>query len=193
MELIQRKKAIFQAIHNAVGLTFKVFSFKDETEENNIEIYIGEDRPDLSLATYSTIGLSEYPIGVIDSNSGRQIRVEFIGMCDRKFEEFPNILASCAFNIIKDKDSCFPGMVYQNMIEEYYDGIEMRHIYFTSPSYWEYLDGFDLDGNYVTWLFAIPISDNELDYLEKYGADEFENLLEDNKTEVFDLYRKSVI
>ena len=114
-------------------------------------------------------------------------------MCDSEFEEFPNILASCAFNIIKDKYSCSPGTVYPNMIDEYYDGLEMRHIYFIAPYYWEELDGFELDENYVTWLLAIPISDNELAYLEQYGDDAFESLLEEKEAEIFDLYRRSVI
>ena len=189
MELTQRKKAIFQAIHDAVGLTPKVFSFGDEVEKNHIDIYIGTDRPDIGLSTYSTIGLSEYPIGLVDSSTGRQIRVEFIGMCDSTFADFPNVLASCAFNIINDQYSCSPGMVYLNVINQYYNNSEMRHIYFTDPSYWDDLYGFDLDGNYVTWLFAIPISDKELDYLEKHGDDEFEKLFEENNTEVFNLYR----
>ena len=40
---------------------------------------------------------------------------------------------------------------------------------------------------------AIPISDNELDYLNENGVDAFEDLLESNDTEVYDLYRRSII
>ena len=50
-----------------------------------------------------------------------------------------------------------------------------------------------VDDNIVKWLMAIPISDNELEYLNNNGVDAFENLLEQNDTEVFDIYRKSII
>ncbi len=170
MENMQNKKEIFKIIHEAVKLTPKVISYFDETESHKIDIYIGENRPDVGLTTYSTIGLSEYPIEIVD-RQGREIRVEFIGMCTSEFTSFPNILASCAFNIIKDHYSYTPGMVNMNVIDDYYKNLEMRHIYYTIPSYWEDLQGHLIDGHIVNWLFAIPISDNELDYLNENGVD----------------------
>lgn len=192
MENMQNKKEIFKIIHEAVRLTPKVISYSDETESHKIDIYIGENRPDVGLTTYSTIGLSEYPIEIVD-RQGREIRVDFIGMCTSEFTSFPNILASCAFNIIKDHYSYTPGMVNMNVIDDYYKNLEMRHIYYTIPSYWEDLQGHLIDGHIVNWLFAIPISDNELDYLNENGVDAFEDLLESNDTEVYDLYRRSII
>ena len=192
MENMQNKKAIFKIIHETVKLTPKVVSYSDETTKYKVDIYIGENRPDIGLSTYSTIGLSEDPIAMTD-NQGRDIRVEFIGMCGSDFTKFPNILASCAFNIIKDHYSCAPGMVNLNVIDEYYDGLEMRHIYYTIPSYWENLQGHIIDDHIVNWLFAIPISDNELNYLNENGIEAFEDLLENSDTEVYDIYRKSII
>ena len=90
MENMQNKKEIFKIIHEAVKLTPKVISYSDETESHKIDIYIGENRPDVGLTTYSTIGLSEYPIEIVD-RQGREIRVEFIGMCTSEFTSFPNI------------------------------------------------------------------------------------------------------
>ncbi|MCR5738166.1 MAG: suppressor of fused domain protein [Eubacterium sp.] len=185
-------KKIFQIIHNEIKSTPKVISFADDSNEFKIDIYIGENKSDVGLSTYSTLGLSKYPIGVIDSE-GKEIRVEFIGVCDSDFKEFPNIIASCAFDIIKNNYSCRPGMININAVEQYYDGLEMRHIYYTAPSYWENLQGIELDGHIVNWLFAIPISDSELEYLEKYGDQAFEELLEEKNTEVFDIYRDSVV
>ena len=56
MENMQNKKEIFKIIHEAVKLTPKVISYSDETESHKIDIYIGENRPDVGLTTYSTIG-----------------------------------------------------------------------------------------------------------------------------------------
>ena len=116
----------------------------------------------------------------------KRIGVEFI-------MEIHSQIYFCAFNIIKDHYSYTPGMVNMNVIDDYYKILEMRHIYYTIPSYWEDLQGHLIDGHIVNWLFAIPISDNELDYLNENGVDAFEDLLESNDTEVYDLYRRSII
>ena len=192
MDNMKNKKEIFKLIHNEVKLAPKVVSFRDETNQYSVDMYIGENRPDIGLSTYSTIGLSEHTIDLFD-RTGREIRVEFIGMCGSDFAEFPNIIASCAFNIIKDRYSCMPGMVNINAIDDYYDGLEMRHIYYTYPSYWENLQGVIIGGHIVNWLFTVPISDNELKYLEKNGMDKFEKLLEENNTEVYDIFRRSIL
>ena len=97
-----------------------MLAFADDTNENSIDIYIGEDRPDIGLNTYSTIGLSKFPVDLVCSD-GREIRVEYIGMCNSDFSEFPNIVASCAFNIIKDNYICKPGMVAIDAIADYCD------------------------------------------------------------------------
>ena len=54
---MQQKKYIFQILHKEIKLAPKVLAFADDTNENSIDIYIGEDRPDIGLNTYSTIGL----------------------------------------------------------------------------------------------------------------------------------------
>ena len=69
----------------------------------------------------------------------------------------------------------------------------MKHIYYTTPSFHEELHEQQLDGRLIKWLLAIPISDNELEYLKEHGAEAFETLLEDNDTPFFDLSRPSVI
>lgn len=186
------KKHIFNILHNEIKLTPKVISYADETSEYSIDIYIGENRPDIGLSTYSTIGLSNYPINVI-AKDGREIRIEYIGMCKSSFNEFPNIVASCAFNIIKDNYSCMPGMVAINAISSYCNELEMKHIYYTTPIYWDNLQGVVLNDNIVNWLLMVPISDEELDYLNKNGEEEFEKIFEKEEVDVFDIYRKSIV
>lgn len=186
------KKKIFEIIHNEIKLTPKVLSFSDESNENKIDIYIGENRPDMGLNTYSTIGLSQYSIDLI-CGDGREIRVEYIGMCNSDFSYYANIIASCALNIIKDNYSCKPGMVAIDAISNYCNDLAMKHIYYTVPIYWGNLQGIEIDNTVINWLFMIPISDEELEYLDKYGDEKFEELLELNEVDVFDIYRKSTI
>lgn len=192
MNDMQTKKQIFQCLHKAIGLTPKVYSFYDVNEISKIDIYIGIDRPDFGITTYSTIGLSNYPIGLA-TNVGKQIRVEFISVCNSDEFNFPNILASCAFNIINDMYSCKPGMVYRNVISNYYDNIDMKHIYFTTPYMWKNLDKIEYDDKVILWLMAIPISENEFKYIKENGSDALEILFENNNINVFDIKRKSIV
>ena len=198
---MQQKKYIFQILHKEIKLAPKVLAFADDTNENSIDIYIGEDRPDIGLNTYSTIGLSKFPVDLVCSD-GREIRVEYIGMCNSDFSEFPNIVASCAFNIIKDNYICKPGMVAIDAIADYCDELEMKHIYYTIPIFWEKLQGIEYENIIINWLYMVPISDKELDmvekvkeleYIEEFGDEKFEELLEEKNVDVFDIYRKSII
>lgn len=189
---MQYKKKIFNIIHEEVKLTPKVVSFADETNENKIDIYIGENRPDIGINTYSTIGLSQYSID-LERKDGREIRVEYICMCNSDFADCSNIMATCAFNIVKDNYSCRPGMITYDAIACYCDDLEMKHIYYTTPVYWDNLQGIEIDNIIVNWLLMIPISDKELEFLEEYGDEKFEDLLEANEIDVFDIYRKSIL
>ena len=103
-------------LHNAIGLTPKVVAFYDANENSKVDMYIGVDRPDFGITTYSTIGLSEHSIGFTNSND-EDIRVEFISICNSSVFDFANVIATCAFNIINDNYSCQPGTVYPDMIE----------------------------------------------------------------------------
>ena len=96
-------------------------------------------------------------------------------------------------HIINDNYTCRPGTVNVDAISNYYTDLEMKHIYFTVPYLWDGLQGIELDGHIVNWLLAIPISDKELEYLDENGADAFEELLEKNEIEIFDICRKSVL
>jgi hypothetical protein len=40
---------------------------------------------------------------------------------------------------------------------------------------------------------AIPISDSELEYINKNGHKEFENKLEENNVDIFKVDRKSIV
>lgn len=192
MDNMQNKKIIFQNLLESIGLIPKVVAYYDKNKTSKIDIYIGVDRPDFGISTYSTIGLSEHSIA-LNSKNGEDIRVEFIAICNSDIIEFPNILATCAFNIINDKYSCRPGTVYPNIVNEYYNDIEMKHIYFTSPFLWDDLKSLEIDNKFITWLMAMPISDNEFDFLKTNGSDALEDLLEKNSVDVFDINRKSIV
>ena len=97
------------------------------------------------------------------------------------------------FNIIKDNYICKPGMVAIDAIADYCDELEMKHIYYTIPIFWEKLQGIEYENIIINWLYMVPISDKELEYIEEFGDEKFEELLEEKNVDVFDIYRKSII
>jgi len=185
-------KLIARALVGVIGGTPKIVRYYDNNETSNIDMYIGIDRPEAGISTYSTIGLSNHSIGM-KTDDGKQLRVEFIGACGSNADQFANIISSCAFNIINSKYSCEPGVVYPCVVKEYYRDIDMEHIFFTTPFLWENLHDMVLDEMVVTWLMAIPISDNEFIYLKENGSEALEDLFEENNIDIFDITRKSLL
>ena len=192
MEAIQLNKLVFNHLHEVIGLTPKVYSFFDEKNISKIDMYTGVDRPDFGITTYSTIGLSNYPIGLATKN-GKELRVEFISLSNSENVDFPNILASCAFHIINDSYSCRPGTVYPDVISTYCADTEMKHIFFTSPYVWDELTNLETEDRLIAWLFAIPISENEFLYQKEHGSNALDELLEEQDVDVLNLHRKSVL
>lgn len=172
----------------------KPTAFKYYQNKFSIDIFIGNDKPEDFIKTCSTIGLSEYTI--YQRVNVKQLRVELIGAADSSLEYFPNIIADCAFNIIRGEYSIGPGTVYPNIIENYYPEATVKHVFFTEPFLWEF-KSLDFKEVYVTWLQAIPITDEEFKIIQKYGTEkgkiELENLFEKCQIDIYDFMRESVI
>ena len=186
------KIKIAQEIARAVGGVPQAYTFRNH--DNKLDLFIGENRPDDDLTTAATIGLSEYTI--YRRINDKPLRVEIIGAADAELEYFPNIIADCGFNIVRGEYSISPGAVYPNIIRNYYPNAKVNHIFFTQPFLWE-LESFDFDEEYVTWLQAIPITEAELQFLEKHGAEvgaqKLEELFEEHQIDVYDFMRPSVV
>ncbi len=170
----------------------RVQTYWDETGKEYIDIVICPDSPFNHVCSYSTVALSDFSIGkrVDDINLG----VEIVGACDMKFDQFPNIISTCAFNIILEHSSCFPGAIYPNIIDIYMPDSPMKHILFVPPFGWDKeLETLDFLSKKVAWLLAVPISDPEYSYARKNGSEKLESLFEEKQIDIYDLNRASVL
>ena len=192
MNELERKRQIAFHLRDAFGGTFRVNAYYDESEKSRIEIFQCADIPVPGLTSFGTIGLSEHSIG-LTTQEGKQLRAELLGMCESDNAIFPNVLASCAFEIINDHQPCRPGAIFCNVISAYDGSLSMKHIYLTYPWWPEDLMRLDREDSIVLWLAAFPISDAELDYLEANGMDAFEDLLNENQPDAADLNRESMV
>jgi antitoxin YqcF len=171
----------------------KVINYReDDNEASYIPILSCPDSPYEKFISYSTVGLSDYPMYQHDVEF--HARIELVGACNHSVSWFPNLLAFCAFHIMHSGWLCRPGAV---LLDANIDCIEQsifRHVYFTAPFFWEEtLKTVDFQDKKVAWLLAIPITEDEYEYCKAHGDIEFETLLESKNVDVFDLTRESSI
>ncbi len=180
-------------IAGAIGFEPHVNPYYDEDESHKLSLLSLVDPIDRNVNIYCTIGLSDYKNRVEVKDGFENIPVELLMTGYKQFDKVPNVLSTTCFFIMKDGYECRPGSVFKYMLDYYYKGLTMRHVYFTSPFLWqEKLDQLELESKQVAFLLIIPISDAELDYKIRHGDEALEDLLQENEINFYDLNRPSV-
>lgn len=169
-----------------------VIRHQDAKNESVIDILQVRKHPQEGEISYSTIGLSNYDIGL--DVEKKPLRIEIVGCAPNYEKEYSNIMSTCAFNIINSHYSCSPGKVFHDVIKMYYPQYQMQHVMFVSPFVWkEEFETMEFPEKKIAWLQIIPISENECIFIEKNGRDAFEDLLEKSSVDILDLDRKSIL
>lgn len=184
------KKIIAKAEASVIGGKPEVFAYYNKDESKKIAILSSKDRPQAGVITCATIGLFDVDFGL--TSEEKNLRLELIGSCDKDVEDFPNMIASAAFNFMESKN-CSYGCVALNAISDYITDTDMKHFYLMNPFLWEDLKTITVEETFITWLLCVPISDAELKFLEENGADALEDEFEKNDIDVFNIYRKSIL
>jgi hypothetical protein len=166
----------------------KVYRHWDEPEENWIGITTRPDCPWDGVTAFGTLGLSEHSLGF-----GNDLRVEIIGACATT-TDLSNVLATCAFNVIKDSWPMRPGAIHNGALSMYDLSKTLSHMMFVDPFLWN--DGpetLHLEGRTIAWLMAVPVSESELVYAELHGPDALTSLFEKRQIDIFNINRPPVI
>lgn len=191
MSISNENKIIAKSALHAFGDKPSVSKYWDDNNANNIDMLSTVNRPFDGVTSYSTIGLSDYSIELTVEE--KTFRVEILGASATDYEQFPNILASCAFCIINSKFSVSPGKVFKDIIKMYYPNSEMEHVLFMSPFLWDDLKTLEFPNKKVAWLLAVPISEKEYLFAQEKGTDSLEELFEQEDIDIFDLERESIL
>ncbi|WP_330949340.1 suppressor of fused domain protein [Virgibacillus sp. MG-45] len=191
MSISNENKIIAKTALHAFGGKPSVSKYWDENNVSNIDLLTTVNRPFDGVSSYSTIGLSDHSIELTVDETPLQI--EIVGASATDYEQFPNILASCAFCIINSKFSVSHGKVFRDIIKMYYPNTEMKHVLFVSPFLWEDLKTLEFPNKKVAWLLAVPISENEYLFAQEKGTDSLEELFEQEEIDIFDLERESIL
>ncbi len=187
----QDDKTIARTVAEIFGNKPSVSRYWDNDHKSHVDLLVCQDTPTKNANSYATVTLSNFQIGVID---GIPLGVELVAACEKRFIDMPNIVASCAFNIVNSGYSCKPGAIFPNVIKAYNSQVTMKHILFVTPFLWDRsFTTITLASKKTAWLMLVPISDTELDYAERMSSDKLEDIFQEKQINVFDINRKSVI
>ena len=188
-------KKIFQKICEVFGVKkdeIRTQAFWDEKQQNYIDIAICENNPIENVTAYSTIALSDFSIGKKVNNI--PLGIEMVAACATCFDKIPNILSTCAFNIIIERSSCFPGAVYPNEIDMYIPKNSLKHMFFVQPFGWDKeFETLEFPTKKVSFLLAVPISDAEFRYRIDNGPEALQEIFDERQIDIYDLNRKSIL
>lgn len=190
MSVTPNMKLAANYMRGILGGSPKVIQYCDDARENSVHILSADGTPDTNSTTYVTLGLAEQDVATL--SDGDRLGVEIILLAHGILRDFAaNVLATCAFNALKDGFLIAPEAVHRNVITMYHNG-QMKHVMFVDPFLWN-LETLKAPGRAIAWLFAVPISDGELALVESGGATALQDLLEKHDVDVGDILRASVV
>ena len=120
----------------------------------------------------------------------KSIRVEFVSAVNEQYTEvMAETLSFLILCLDTDKVFYHPEMVVDGAIPQN-KLTSMRDVYLCDPFLWnEGLSCLQIENSNVVFLYVLPITQKEKMFYDMHGADEFENMLQENHTRYFDLSR----
>lgn len=188
MSISTENKALHRYLSTLLG-SAQMHRYWDEAEKSRIDILEARDVPVPKVTTWATIGLSDAPTGLVVD--GVPLGVEFLFASNAANSRAPNILSTCAFNVINSKMRSEPGVIYPRVIEMYYKNIDVNHILLSNPYLWG-VETQKFETKIVAWLLAVPITDGEYSIAERRGTDQLTRALQARNVDIFNLRRNSI-
>jgi hypothetical protein len=196
------EKLMYDRVTSVLGGDQKAFSYVKKEDGSNMDILFCKDSPAPNYLTCATLGLVNR--ATFATSNGKHIRAELIGLSTNKDGDTLGLIMSSLYRNIVERDlPCAYGVVFTGFLDGVLKDSDMSSILFTAPPlFWkESLGVVDLDkDNILTWLYAMPISEAERQFLISEGDEHFKekmvNLQEIftvKNIDVFDFNRKSVI
>lgn len=186
--------AIAKFLRDVFHTTPEVRRVLNRDESKSLDVVIAKNVPEAGVVTYSTLGMSDV-VFKHDDGQPYDFKMEIVASDDTGTGFIPDILFEVYNHALENPDwNCSPGSVLQNLIVHWKADTEMKHGYFTSSFFIEELGELqEIHGEHVIWVMLIPISQKELEYLQKHGDDAFETLLEEGAANILDYDRESLL
>ena len=151
-----------------------------------------EDQPENGIATYATLGLSE---DELDLKNGRAMRQELLLSAHASLpsNEIASFLAYCAELIRKRGRAALRGEVI-DFLHPLVDGATVSAVYATNPTPFDegLAEFFNVDSP-VIFALLVPITAKEVSLIGNHGWNWFEDSLEAQDPDIWDLKRKQEV
>ncbi|MDO5560839.1 MAG: suppressor of fused domain protein [Oscillospiraceae bacterium] len=195
------EEKMIESLKNVLGGEQKAFSYHQENGKKNstpygdIDILFAKSSPSKGYLTASTLGMVNRTTGYKDKNSQKEIRAELIMSSYGGSDLIGKILSTAAIGICDNGIQYGYGTLLKGILEGYLPNSDMKHLFLMlPPPIWS--DKFkviDCEDSIVVFLYALPISDAEKEYMAEHGIDELQNHFVQENIDMFDLNRKSVL
>nr|WP_042187524.1 suppressor of fused domain protein [Kibdelosporangium sp. MJ126-NF4]CEL18159.1 unknown [Kibdelosporangium sp. MJ126-NF4]CTQ90611.1 unknown [Kibdelosporangium sp. MJ126-NF4] len=187
----ESNRAIARMVAEAFEGQPNVTRYHDDADRSSTFVAARVDSPVPGTNSYATLGLSDFPL--IQNGAEYPCRLEILIACENDVDYFDRVLATAAFCVINDQWFCAPGYVFPNVIRQCDNTTSLPHLYFTTPFLWGTLpQTMELPDKTVAFLQAVPISDDEDQYLRENGSDALESRFEALAIDVCDPNRRHV-
>jgi antitoxin YqcF len=183
---------IVKYLNEMFGRTVRLQGYEHPTEQWMVNVASVSGRPQPHVTSYSTVGLWRWRNAAF-LESPTAPRVEICGACATSARMFPNVLATAAFNVMREQWPCRPGSVLVGIVAEYGESLRLPHLYFTVPFLWhDDMRTMNQDQT-VLWVLALPISEKERMFLVRNGDDALETLFQEKQIDIFNPERPSIV
>ena len=160
----------------------------DEAEEQTIAIFSSRNVDGVVAAT---VGLMDYDVG---DEPDEPVFVEVLVDARGDAAWVAEIVATIAFQVIKDGWKPAPGGIFERAIEMYSPELQVKHVMFVPPIQWEDdMSEVELGGKIVQPLLAVPITESEAVFVRAHGSEALEDLWARVEIDVFDWSRSGVV
>lgn len=126
----------------------------------------GDSRIDIAWYLPSD-GLLAATVGLLYRNvhgdPNQELHTELILEARQRHDQLLHILVAVAFAVLDDGAPLYPGMVFANVVKQYFPDHPLPNLYVTVPFQWEEgMSAVDLVERRIHPLILIPISDQEM-------------------------------
>lgn len=189
------EKTMCNALKETLGGEQRPFSYQEPDAEHKLDILFAKNSPSRNYLTASTLGLVNRTTGYKDSESGRNIRAEIIMSSYGGTDMIGKILTTTGVGIFNAEIMYGYGTALKGVLEDYLPDSDMKHLFLMNPPpIWEKkFTVSELENDLITFLYALPISQAELEFMSENGIEALQDRFVEANIDMFDLERKSIM
>ena len=194
MNLNKYEEKMIGELRDIFGGDQKAFSYQEKDTPHKLDILFAKNCPSRNYLSASTLGLVNRTTGYKDKNSGKDIRAELIMSGYGGSDMIGKILTTAGTGIFASEIMYGYGTALKGVLEIYLPNSDMKHLFLMNPPpIWsKKFRTVEVEDEIITFLYALPISQAELEFMSKNSIDALQDKFVEVNIDMFDLERKSV-